>query len=105
MASTQFFGKSKVDRTPSTAAPHVYGPPVVVEVKVTIKALAFQEADGGYSVVVPELPGCVTEGDTIEEVREMVAEAAEGWLAVMHDRHREERARNVTEPLPGEAGA
>lgn len=86
--------------SPSTV--HVYGPPVVVEVKVTIKALAFQEADGGYSVVVPELPGCVTEGDTIEEVQEMVVEAAEGWLAAMHDRYREERTRNVTEPLPGE---
>ena len=41
--------------------PHLR-PPVVVEVKVTIKALAFKEADGGYSVVVPELPGCVTVG-------------------------------------------
>ena len=29
---------------------------------MTIKALAFKEADGGYSVVVPELPGCVTVG-------------------------------------------
>ena len=41
---------------------HTYGPLVVVEVKVTIKALAFKEADGGYSVVVPELPSCVTVG-------------------------------------------
>ena len=88
--------------TASSADPHnyVYGPPVVVEVKVTIKALAFQEADGGYSVVVPELPGCATEGDDIEDVKAMVVEAAEGWLAAMHDRHREERTRNVTEPLP-----
>ena len=42
------------------SAAHTYGPPV--EVKVTIKALAFEEADGGYSVVDPELPGCVTAG-------------------------------------------
>ena len=41
---------------------HKYDSPVVVEVKVTIKALAFKEADGGYSVVVSELPGCVTVG-------------------------------------------
>jgi hypothetical protein len=32
---------------------HTNGPPV--EVKLTIKALAFKEADSGYSVVVP---GC-----------------------------------------------
>src|SRR3954453_4635847 len=87
---------------PSPSTVPVYGPPVVVEVKVTIKALAFHEADGGYSVVVPELPGCVTEGDDIEEVKAMVVEAAEGWLAAMHDRYRDERSRNVPEPLPTE---
>lgn len=86
-------------------APHMYGPPVVVEVKVTIKALAFREADGGYSVVVPELPGCVTEGDTIEEVQAMVVDAAEGWLAVVHDANRERAIREVTEPFPDEDGA
>jgi len=85
--------------------PYVYGTPVVVEFKVTIKALAFQEADGGYSVVVPELPGCVTEGDDIEEVKAMVVEAAEGWLATMHDRHRDERTRNVTEFPTAESGS
>ena len=82
---------------------HVYGPPVVVEVKVTIKALAFQEADGGYSVVVPELPGCVTEGDDIAEVQAMVVEAAEGWLAASHDHNRDQAIHDVTEPLPSEA--
>ena len=44
------------------SAAHTYGPPVVVEVKVTIRALAYKEADGGYSVVDPELPGCMTVG-------------------------------------------
>ena len=82
--------------------PHVYGPPVVVEVKVTIQALAFREADGGYSVVVPELPGCVTQGDTIEDVRERVVDAAGGWLAVVHDANRDEAIRDVTEPLASE---
>jgi len=88
-----------------TAAPpeaHVYGPPVVVEVLVRVQALAFQEADGGYSVVVPELPGCVTEGDDIENVQAMVREAADGWLAAGHDQNRERAIRNVTEPLPSE---
>lgn len=85
--------------------PHVYGPPVVVEVKVTIKALAFQEANGGYSVVVPELPGCVTEGDDIEDVQAMVVEAAEGWLACQHDLRRDQAVRDMTEPLPGEVAS
>jgi len=85
--------------------PHAYGPPVIVEVKVTIKALAFREADGGYSVVVPELPGCITEGDTIEDVKATVIDAAEGWLACQHDGRREQAIRDVTEPLPGEVAS
>ncbi len=31
--------------------------------------------EGGYIVTVPALPGCVTEGDTLEEAREMAIDA------------------------------
>ena len=41
---------------------------------------------GGYSVSVPELPGCFTCGDSMEEVRANVVEAAEGWLECQHDK-------------------
>ena len=37
---------------------------------------------GGYSVEVPELPGCITEGDTLPEARRMAREAIEAWLDV-----------------------
>jgi predicted RNase H-like HicB family nuclease len=73
---------------PSPPAAELHDLPVVVVVNVPVQALAFPEADGGYSVVVPELPGCFTEADSIEEVRANVAEAARGWLAVQHDRNR-----------------
>jgi len=36
---------------------------------------------GGYTVEVPELPGCITEGDTLPEARRMAREAIEAWLA------------------------
>ncbi len=91
--------------TQETAAkvePHVYGPPVVIEVKVTVQALAFQEADGRYSIVVPELPGCVSYSDTIDEAAGRITEAADGWLAAGHDLHRDQAIRDVTEPLPSE---
>lgn len=91
---------SAARQAPSTA--HVYGPPVVVEVAVKVKALAFREADGRYSVVVPEIPGCATEGDTIEHVQEMVRDAADALLAVIHDQERDRAVRDVTEPMPGE---
>lgn len=37
---------------------------------------------GGYTVSFPDLPGCITEGDTLEEAISMAQEAAEGWLAL-----------------------
>ena len=35
---------------------------------------------GGYSVSVPELPGCFTEGEIAVEIRRMVREAIGLWL-------------------------
>jgi DNA-binding transcriptional MerR regulator len=38
-------------------------------------------AAGGYSIEVPELPGVITEADTIPEARKMVADAVRLWLS------------------------
>jgi predicted RNase H-like HicB family nuclease len=37
---------------------------------------------GGYTVRVPALPGCITEGDTLAEAKRMAREAIQGWLSV-----------------------
>jgi DNA-binding transcriptional MerR regulator/predicted RNase H-like HicB family nuclease len=37
---------------------------------------------GGYTVEVPELRGCRTEGDDLAEARRMTREAIEAWLSV-----------------------
>ena len=34
----------------------------------------------GYTVEVPDLPGCVTEGDNLAEAIEMGQDAASGWI-------------------------
>ena len=34
----------------------------------------------GYTVVVPDLPGCVSEGSTLAEAIEMGSDAASGWI-------------------------
>ncbi len=52
---------------------------------VTLTAIVRPEETGGFSAEVPALPGCFTEGDTLEEVRENLREAAEGWLKANHD--------------------
>ncbi len=41
--------------------------------------------EGGYSVIVPALPGCVTQGETIEEAIEMAKDAIAGWIAVAEE--------------------
>lgn len=39
----------------------------------------FDDADG-FTVVVPDLPGCVTEGDDLAQAIEMGIDAASGWV-------------------------
>ncbi|MCK5661506.1 MAG: type II toxin-antitoxin system HicB family antitoxin [Methanosarcinales archaeon] len=39
-----------------------------------------KEPEGGYTVMVPSLPGCITYGDTIEEAMEMGKEAVELYI-------------------------
>ena len=61
-------------------------PPVVVDVAVLLTAIVRPEPDaGGYSASIPALPGCHTQGETLDEVRANLREAADGWLAVAHD--------------------
>ena len=64
----------------------ISSPPVAVDVAVILTAIVRTEPDaGGYSASIPALPGCHTQGETLDEVRANLREAAEGWLAVAHD--------------------
>lgn len=38
---------------------------------------------GGYTVTIPALPGCISEGDTFEKALANIKEAAELYLEVM----------------------
>lgn len=40
---------------------------------------------GGYTVVVPLLPGCVSQGKTIEECLERIKEAIEGYIECLKE--------------------
>lgn len=39
------------------------------------------EPEGGFTVLVPALPGCITWGKTLEQARKMAADAIQGYLA------------------------
>ncbi len=43
------------------------------------------EPEGGYSITVPSLPGCISYGETFEKAMEMIKDAMGGWLAVARD--------------------
>lgn len=40
---------------------------------------------GGFVASVPALPGCVTEGRTVNEARSMARDAIRGYLAVLKE--------------------
>ena len=39
-----------------------------------------EEPEGGYTIMVPQLPGCTSFGETIDEALSMVREAMELWI-------------------------
>jgi predicted RNase H-like HicB family nuclease len=52
-----------------------------------IRAIIHVSEEGGYWAEVPALPGCVTEGDTMEEVMTNLQDAIQGWLEVANSRN------------------
>lgn len=50
-----------------------------------IKVLLESSDEGGYTVYVPSLPGCISEGETIEEALENIKEAIELYLEPLED--------------------
>lgn len=61
------------------------GRPFTLDFPITLAAVVTPEDDGGYSAEVPALPGCFTEAETIEELRDHLRDAAEGWLEARQD--------------------
>ena len=47
------------------------------------------EPEGGYTVIVPSLPGCITYGEDIKQAREMARDAIKAYLESMK-KHGEE---------------
>ncbi len=56
-------------------------------------AVVFERSSDGYGAFVPDLPGCITVGDTLEEAESNIREAIAGHIAVMR-----EHGETVPEP-------
>lgn len=61
------------------------------------KAIVHQAEEGGYWAEVPALAGCITEGDTWEELMANLKDAIEGWLEVANESHSTEDTVQVVE--------
>jgi len=47
-----------------------------------IKVVVHEAEEGGFWAEVPAIPGCASQGDTMDELMRNVREAIEGCLAV-----------------------
>lgn len=47
---------------------------------LNFKILLRKEPEGGYTVTVPSLPGCITFGETVDEAIQMAREAIELYV-------------------------
>ncbi len=62
---------------------------------LTYRIILRPEPEGGYTVTVPALPGCVTFGRTVEEANMMAADAVNAYLGSM---------RKHAEPVVDDSG-
>jgi predicted RNase H-like HicB family nuclease len=54
-------------------------------------AVIFEEAESNWAAYVPDLPGCITTGKTLEETERNIREAIQGHLQTL---------REFGEPVP-----
>jgi predicted RNase H-like HicB family nuclease len=50
-----------------------------------LKIILEPSEEGGYTAIVPSLPGCISEGDTKEEALKNIREAIELYLEPIED--------------------
>jgi predicted RNase H-like HicB family nuclease len=62
-----------------------------------IRAIIHPAEEGGYWAEVPAFPGCITEGETMEEVVANLKDAIEGWLDVANSRNAIEATAQIVE--------
>jgi len=52
---------------------------------MNLKVVMEPSDDGGYTVIVPALPGCISEGDSKEDALKNIREAIELYLEPVDD--------------------
>jgi predicted RNase H-like HicB family nuclease len=52
------------------------------KIHMTLKAIIHKAEEGGFWAEVPSLPGCLTQAETMDELKANLREAIELWLSV-----------------------
>jgi antitoxin HicB len=47
--------------------------------------MVYPDAEGGFVAEIKELPGCITQAETIEELMENINEARELWIETVYE--------------------
>ncbi|MDJ0599520.1 MAG: type II toxin-antitoxin system HicB family antitoxin [Crocosphaera sp.] len=50
----------------------------------------YPEDEGGYTALIPDLSGCITQGETLEEVVINIEEARELWIETVYNSGKKE---------------
>lgn len=64
--------------------------------KQTYNVIFKPEPDGGFTAIVPTLPGCVTYGKTLSEAKAMITDAIRGYIVSLTKHN---------EPIPSDESA
>lgn len=61
-----------------------------IDYSIEIRPLS-EEDGGGFLAIAPDLPGCMSDGETLEEAVHEVVDAIESWISV---------AKEFGDPIP-----
>jgi predicted RNase H-like HicB family nuclease len=68
---------------------------IIWECNMLRQVILIPDETGGYTVEVPSLPGCISEGDTLDEALANIKEAIELYIEVLR-----EDGKDIPEDFP-----
>jgi antitoxin HicB len=57
--------------------------------KLSYTAIYEEDPEGGFVVSVPTLPGCYSQGETLEEAERNITEAIELYIETLQEEHKD----------------
>lgn len=58
-------------------------------ISLPYKIVLYPAKEGGFVVEIPDLPGCISQGDDLEDAYKMIEDAKRSWIELALDNGRE----------------